>query len=186
MKRSQRTGRVKDGLLRLIYPAAPYPHKNHDLLYRGAARSGWEDLAEVILTVDQEDHPAAASACLQWVGQLTPPDLIDYYATVDALLFPSLEESYGLPLVEAMYVGIPVLCADLPYARALCGNNAIYFSPQDASGIRRALVELRSRLANGWWPDWQPQLQALPKDWHEVAARIIRITHHATSRTRST
>lgn len=183
MVQGQRTGRAREGGIQLIYPSAGYPHKNHELVYRGMSGPGWVGLEDVVLTIEQPSvHKFRLAPGLKFVGQLSPKELLAYYSTVDALLFPSLEESYGLPLVEAMHVGIPVLCADLPYARALCGDVAIYFSPHDPDGMREAFHELRSRLKQGWWPDWQPQLQFLPRGWSEVASRILDITQQATSK----
>ena len=49
----------------------------------------------------------------------------------DALLFLS-EKDFGFPLIEAMYLGLPIVCPDLPFARALW-NDAIYFDPNDIS-----------------------------------------------------
>lgn len=97
------------------------------------------------------------------------------YSAADALVFPSLTESYGLPLVEAMTIGMPIVAADRPYARELCGATGIYFDPHSPASLLRALSDLRSRLDASWRPDWSAQLASLPKDWDDAAAEFLRV-----------
>lgn len=170
-----RTGRAGSGKLRLFYPAAAYPHKNHALLYDAATGSDWQRLVESLTVTVQPREGDAEHPTICAIGRLDPEAMLCEYARIDALIFPSLAESFGLPLVEAMWVGLPIVCADLPYARALCGEDAIYFSPMDVKSLQTAIVELDRRLAEGWWPDWRGQLMTIPPDWDEVAARMLAI-----------
>lgn len=157
--------------LQLFYPASPYPHKNHALLYRYAAECGGKADVRIVLTLE-----AARSHwpdMLMPIGLQGPEGMREQYHGTDALLFPSLDESYGLPLVEAMTIGVPILVADRPYARSLCGDTAIYFDPADSANLGRAIAELRQRLTTGWAPDYAARLALIPRDWHEVAQRMI-------------
>jgi len=173
----QRNGRVMSGKLRLFYPAATYPHKNHALLYSATTLHAWsQEIDKLILTVPPSKLTAEVRT-VQAVGRLLSEDMRKQYALADALVFPSLAESYGLPLIEAMWLGLPILCADLPYARDLCGEEAIYFSPHDPVSLARAVTELSERLVRGWWPDWQSRIQQLPTSWDEVAKRMCIIVH---------
>jgi hypothetical protein len=171
----QRNGRVvqrPDQALRLIYPAAGYPHKNHALLSKLAQHQCWP-VERLELTLDPINHPAPH---LPWVicsGFLTPKAMTKAYANVDGLLFLSTEESYGFPLIEAMFVGIPIVCPNLPYAHALCGEQAYYFDPDSPESLNIALNKLATRLADGWWPDWREQLRSIPKDWETVARNML-------------
>lgn len=166
---------VSEGL-RLAYPAAGYPHKNHALL-RGITASeapSWP-VACLLLTLRADQNPAAHVPWIRSAGALPPEEMTALYADVDALLFLSLEESYGFPLIEAMYVGIPVVCPDRPYARVLCGDGAIYFDPTSLDALKAAIEELHRRLSAGWWPDWRQQLVNLPTSWHQVADAMLRL-----------
>jgi len=100
------------------------------------------------------------------------------YADTDALLFLSLTESYGFPLIEAMFIGLPIICPNLPYARALCGDQAIYFEASDIQSLRHACLELKTRLLNGWQPDWRAQINGLPQDWDSVATQMLEVVRH--------
>jgi glycosyltransferase involved in cell wall biosynthesis len=101
------------------------------------------------------------------------------YAEADALLFLSLTESYGFPLIESMFIGLPIICPNLPYAHALCGDQAIYFEANDIQSLREACIELKTRLLRGWHPDWSAQINSLPKDWDSVASQMLYVIRHS-------
>ena len=172
----RRKSRAKnsDKKLRLIYPAACYPHKNHTLLSRLSPKVDWP-IKRLTLTIDGNMHPAPHLSWITCSGFLSPQGMIDSYSEVDALLFLSTLESYGFPLVEAMFVGLPIVCPDLPYARALCGDQAIYFEPDRPESLHAALCTLEERLRTGWWPNWSDQLEKFPRDWPTVASLMLRI-----------
>ncbi len=170
----RRTGRLDptNAPLRLVYPAAGYPHKNHQLL-AGATQSEWTELvAELQLTIPVDAHPQPGSGWIRCVGRLQPAAMIEAYSRADALVFLSKAESFGLPLVEAMWLGLPIIAPDLPYARALCGETAIYFDPDRSDSALDAVRALRARIDAGWWPDWSAELAKIPRDWNEVAEKI--------------
>lgn len=161
--------------LRLFYPAAGYPHKNHILLGR-VDTVAWDRLVErLVVTLPAATSPASSIASITSVGHLDPAAMRVEYATADALLFLSTAESYGFPLVEAMWLGLPIVAADLPYAHALCGDQAVYFDPSDGAHLLRALGDLRTRLDAGWRPDWREQLAPIPRDWAAVAAQVAAV-----------
>lgn len=59
--------------------------------------------------------------------------IADCYRLADALLFPSTQEGFGIPILEAGLCGIPIFCSDLPPLRQTGGEEAIYFNPQQDS-----------------------------------------------------
>jgi glycosyltransferase involved in cell wall biosynthesis len=174
----KRTGRREEGPgLRLFYPAAPYPHKNHQLLKEiGQGEESRWPVAEIALTIPADKNPNPAVPWIKCVDQLDSAAMIAYYQRVDGLLFLSRAESLGFPLVEAMWVGLPIVCPDLPYARALCGDGAIYFDPNSVGSLHEAVSELRDRLDAGWWPDWSEKLAARPRSWDEVASTMLELS----------
>jgi glycosyltransferase involved in cell wall biosynthesis len=64
--------------------------------------------------------------------------LKDLYQISDILFLPSLEEGYGIPLLEAAIARLPIVCSDIPAFRQVCGSNACMFrldeSPEDVVG----------------------------------------------------
>jgi glycosyltransferase involved in cell wall biosynthesis len=161
--------------LKLFYPASFYPHKNHMLL-SNAKNHDSIPIQNLFLTIDNSVNPASCVRWISCVGHLDSESMLYYYSQVDALIFMSKEESYGFPLLEAMYIGLPIVCADLPYAHELCGGVAIYFNPDDINSLYKAISELHTRLCGGWWPDWQEQLKNVPNNWRLVAKDILDIS----------
>lgn len=175
LKRDRPMAGVQDGL-RLFYPAAYYPHKNHGLLsWLGSSIDPDLKVRQLTLTIEAEAHPNPPQPWIQCVGRLSAQQVLQAYKEADALLFLSQSESLGFPLIEAMWVGLPIVCPDLPYARVLCGEQAIYFDPADADALRAAVGELHRRLQDGWWPDWGSRLAAIPSNWDDVAHQLLQL-----------
>jgi glycosyltransferase involved in cell wall biosynthesis len=61
------------------------------------------------------------------------------YHSSDIFVFSSYTESFGHPLVEAMAAGLPIVAADVPSSRELCGDAAVYFAPFDVRACADAL-----------------------------------------------
>jgi glycosyltransferase involved in cell wall biosynthesis len=70
------------------------------------------------------------------------PDAIiaDLYRLADALLMPSREEGFGIPILEAGLSGLPIFCTDIPPLRELGGDQATYFLPDDNPGEVAGLI----------------------------------------------
>ena len=82
------------------------------------------------------------------------PDAViaDFYRLADALLFPSREEGFGIPLIEAAFSSIPVFCSDIPVLRELCGEDVTYFDPDsEPRSIAYMIIErLQSEASSRW------------------------------------
>lgn len=160
--------------LKLFYPAAFYPHKNHSLLSKISNFEEWP-VKDITLTIPDSSNPLRDSSWLKCKGTLNPEMVLQEYDSTNALLFLSWTESYGFPLVEAMWIGLPIICPDLPYARNLCKEQAIYFDPGSTSSLHLAVNELEDRLKQRWWPDWDEPLSLIPLDWGSVAEKMSEI-----------
>jgi hypothetical protein len=171
-----RRGRRYQGAdrLDLLYPADNYPYKNHALLgaIRAAESAAWP-VARLRLTLPESANPNRRISWISCVGTLSPTEMVEAYAETDAVLYLSLAESYGLPLIEAMYLGLPVVAPDLPYARSLCGDEAIYFAADRPESLRLALDQLQRKLSQGWWPNWTNRLAGIPASWSVVARQFL-------------
>lgn len=86
-------------------------------------------------------------------GFLPDEVIADFYRVADALFFPSREEGFGIPLIEAAFSHLPAFCADIPPLRKLGLNDAQFFSPdEDPARISKMLTDyfqtsLPARLA---------------------------------------
>ena len=135
-----------DRLAGFLYPATADKHKNHlNLLaaWKLLHESGVD--AELHLTVDANQELLETITRLQKAGvaivnhgYLDPAQLSDLYGRCAALIFPSLFESFGLPLLEAQSAGLPVIASELDYVRDVV-IPVETFDPQSPVSIVRAV-----------------------------------------------
>jgi alpha-1,3-rhamnosyl/mannosyltransferase len=103
------------------------------------------------------------------LGYLPEPALGELYRRAEALVYPSLYEGFGLPVLEAMACGTPVVCSDIAAHRELAGEAALRVDPRDEEALAEALravledSELRKRLAR------LGPARALPYTWQRCA-----------------
>lgn len=129
-----------------LYPATAEKHKNHINLL-----AAWKLLHEsgvhvqLHLTVEGNREVLEIISRLQKVGvsivnhgHLAPSELSNLYASCSALIYPSLMESFGLPLMEAQAVDLPVIASELDYVRDVIAPKET-FDPHSAVSIARAV-----------------------------------------------
>jgi glycosyltransferase involved in cell wall biosynthesis len=147
----------------LLYAGAVYPPKNFARLVRAYARVGpARGIPLVIaggenrfLSQDELKEPERLGIAewVRWPGWVEQEELAAFYALSDALLLPSLFESCGLPVLEAMAAGCPVVTADRYGTKELAEGAAVLVDPEsvesivagihrvlDDAGLRRELV----------------------------------------------
>lgn len=131
--------------VRLFYPADGAAHKNHARLFR-AMRLVGEAGVEASLEVTLPEAAFAARAReaggvvagVRTTGPLDRAAVFARLAAADALVFPSLTESFGLPLIEAAGLGVPILAPERDYVRDVCAP-AETFDPASSRSIADAI-----------------------------------------------
>ena len=126
----------------LFYPANAWPHKNHERLFEAVAllRREHRDL-RLVVTGDHADVPDFVDAR----GRVSQDELVELYRRASALVFPSLYEGFGQPVLEALACACPVACSDLPPLREVAGDAAAYFDPLDPESIAAAALDAIAR-----------------------------------------
>jgi glycosyltransferase involved in cell wall biosynthesis len=81
---------------------------------------------------------------IKFLGYLPREDLRWLYAGAQMFVFPSLYEGFGLPLLEAMTSGCPIITSNVASMPEVCGDAAIYVNPWKRDEIRSAIVNLRA------------------------------------------
>jgi glycosyltransferase involved in cell wall biosynthesis len=125
------------------------PRKNHWLLlhvWRQLVENLGEAAPQLVIigqrgwecenVVDMLERCTALHAHVTELSQCRDTELVNYLHHAQALLFPSFTEGYGMPLIEALALGVPVIASDLPVFRELAGEIPDYLDPLD--GVRWA------------------------------------------------
>ena len=136
----------------LLYAAALLPHKNHARLLP-AFREITKELpgTKLVLTgawdEGQDEITGLISASgLQkdviMLGWLPFEDIPGLYRDADLFVYPSLHEGFGLPLLEAMASGVPVVCSRMEPLIGIAGNAAVLVDPYDQADIARGTLSI--------------------------------------------
>ncbi|TFD53390.1 glycosyltransferase family 1 protein [Cryobacterium sp. Hh11] len=122
------------------------PHKNFSTLLEALALLPEHARPRLVITGSHGDDPLTPLVdqlgLQQWVslrGWLTADELDALYAESALFVFPTLFEGFGLPVLEAMAHGCPVLCSDIPVLHEVAGNAAVYVDSHDAAQLAHVI-----------------------------------------------
>jgi glycosyltransferase involved in cell wall biosynthesis len=131
----------------VLYAGAIEPHKNAATAVEAIARADpgiglvmagpWSDRRERRLR--GRAARAGAAGRVRWLGLLSAGRLASVRSGAIAVLVPSRKEGFGLPVLEAMVAGVPVLASDTPALREVGGDAATYLPPDDPDAWGRAI-----------------------------------------------
>jgi glycosyltransferase involved in cell wall biosynthesis len=146
------TGRSR--LLRWVYPTFARHFKNVELIGDALElleREGdWQGEVSVTIAGDENRYGRWLKRryghlkTLKLIGRQTAAQMQELYSSSDGLLFPSKLETWGLPITEAQAHGLPMLVADLDYARETVGSYQCvdFVDPEDPAALARQLRDL--------------------------------------------
>ncbi len=137
----------------LFYPAYSWPHKNHKRLLDALALL--RDRASLSVPVvfsggqgvffkalRQHVQKLQLGDQVRFVGFVSPTELVGLYRLCSGLIFPSLFEGWGLPILEAFASGVPVACSNVTSLPEVAGDAALMFDPYDVEQIAAAVARL--------------------------------------------
>ena len=125
----------------LLYPARPWAHKNHATLYRAFAQLRRAHPGLRLVLTGEGDYGELPDG-VEARGRVSTEALVELYRGAAALVFPSLYEGFGMPVVEAMACGCPVACSNAASLPEVCGDAARYFDPGDSPAMARAVADV--------------------------------------------
>lgn len=136
----------------LLHVGARRPHKNQVLLLEMLSRL---DAGVALVMVGDTDPrmadpvPATVDALglrgrVLLLERVADRLMRGLYAGAEAFVFPSVAEGYGLPPLEAMSAGVPVVASSIPVMAEVCGDAALLVSPHQPEAWARAVSQLRT------------------------------------------
>jgi len=131
----------------MFYPANFWPHKNHSMLltaYGMFLARNPESPLDLVFTgaLDGEEGTFRKAVSqmglakrVHFLGFVLEEKLAAVWSGCEFLIFPSLYEGFGIPVLEAMSIGKPVLCSDQTSLPEVAGDAALYFDPRNPKAI---------------------------------------------------
>jgi glycosyltransferase involved in cell wall biosynthesis len=123
--------------------SSPTPNKNFDLVVRAMRRL--RDLPLRFVVAGAADsrvlvaRRVAGEGLVTEVGYVSDSQLKSLYANALCFVFPSKYEGFGIPALEAMALGCPVVASSIDATREVCGDAASYVDPADDAALERVL-----------------------------------------------
>ncbi len=137
----------------ILFVGALEPRKNIESLIRAylkldervrkgckliiAGPGGWKNKVLMELIREQKED-------IRWVGYMAGTELGELYNLAEAFIYPSFYEGFGIPLLEAMACGCPVVTSGAASMPEVCGDAACYVDPHDVEDISRGIHEVMS------------------------------------------
>lgn len=168
----------------LLYVGKRTHYKNFNLLLE--AYGSWPGRTEVDLVVvsdsawtpDEQRYLAESrlDSHVQLLIDINDEQLRGLYAQAVALVYPSLYEGFGIPLLEAMACGCTVVASDIPSSREVAGDCPVYFDPTSAEDLRGALDKALQQTGN---PEQRAAAieHAANFSWNKTARQTLEIYH---------
>lgn len=182
----------------LLYPANFWAHKNHLMLFTAfniyRTKHPQSKLKLVCTGADSEHKQFLLNAIkemglAQWImlpGYLSDEEFASLVTSCRAIIFPSLYEGFGMPVLEAMAAGKPVLCSNLTSLPEVAGSAAVLFDPRKPEDIATAIQRIDQQ------PDLVQQLIQLGYERlavfgteTDMAKEYLQVFHEAIQSARS-
>ncbi|MCF8567685.1 glycosyltransferase family 4 protein [Alicyclobacillus tolerans] len=130
--------RPRKNLRRLIDAfEATVDRTNHLLLTVGTESTDYYDIRGDVERRGLEDK-------VKFLGRLSDQRLMKIYEGATAVVFPSIYEGFGFPVLEAMSRGVPVVCSNTSSLPEIVGEAALTFNPYNTNDMAEALLEISS------------------------------------------
>lgn len=159
----------------VLYVGNAYPHKNLEKLLSACP-------TKLVLATpdDYFSKRLKVNKNIIMVHKPNTEQLANLYTYAQVLVFPSLMEGFGLPGIEAMAIGTPVICSDIPVFREIYGDACLMFNPLDSNDIAQKIQmvlgneKLRKELIE------KGKKQAAKYSWRKMAIETLSIYDQAT------
>lgn len=162
------------------------PYKSFKTLIDAWAKMAPQERPQLVITGSHGDDPLRALVeqanledSVELKTWISDEELEDLFAGAIALIEPTIAAGFGMPALEAMGRGVPVVISDIPVFREIAGPSCFYFDPQNSKQLMSVVQEVRknkklrdnySRLSIEW---------ASQYSWHKSAQQSLEVFRKA-------
>ena|GEM_PF-678344 len=182
------------GAVKIFYPSGTGRHRGLDIVPKLLAAFREKHSEFVFLTTvseaegpdvyrefreDVDRHQVQGN--VEYLGRISHEKINAVYGQSDIVLYPSLCESFGFPMVEAMSHGLPIVAADTAVNREICGDAALYYPPLDPDAGAEALFRaLDSGIADKLSQGARRRLGSFDWSWRRYAEEFCSTIEEVT------
>ncbi len=173
----------------ILLPTGPIIHKNNENAVRGFTEFNRMNQNKYTLYITSKfdeqtkNKLLAINKDIEFTGNISDDQLAAAYKSASVVLFASLAEGLGMPILEAAQYETPIACSDIPVFKELSANAFYYFNPKQHPEITKALFDA-ARKTN--WSFHQEAYKSVRTEytWEHSAQRLLRgmETNHAKSK----
>jgi len=169
----------------LLHVGHTAARKNMETLLRAVAALRRQGLAVRLLRVGRSLTPAQETlldelGIRSWVTQLPPQPniaLVPLYNAADVFVFPSFYEGFGIPLIEAMACGTPVVCSDWELFHEVCGKAALFADPYRPDAFAEAIAQVLTDHSLAATLSKRGLERAMMFTWEQTARKTLAVYH---------
>lgn len=139
----------------IVYPSAPIIHKNNDNAVKGFNdfNSRHDQKYHLVFTSNFDEKTKERlkeiSDKIHFSGNVSDSDLANIYENAEAVLFASLSEGLGMPVLEAMQYNKPIACSDIPVLMEISKDAVFSFKPNSPKSISDSLTRAVNKKYSG-------------------------------------
>jgi glycosyltransferase involved in cell wall biosynthesis len=180
---------AKETRIKMLYPTHASSHKGFEILFEALSKLK-QNMSNFVLftTIDESDWPEGFIKLKSQIKRLgieenviitgrIPQDQMQvFYKNCDLMVYPSLCESFGFSMVEAIGYGLPIVAADTEVNKEICGDAAIYYSsfdPKDAA--EKILFAMDDSVSNKLKEEAKKRMSTFDWSWKRYTSEFLRI-----------
>lgn len=123
--------------------------------------------------ISHHQHPD-----IKILGFVPPADLLPLHAATIALIYPSLYEGFGLPVLKSLSLGVPVITGNTSSIPEVAGKAALYINPKSITSIYKAIHQITTSSSTHYRLSQLAKIQAKKFSWTKTATQTLKIYRH--------
>lgn len=182
---------TEDTRVKMLYPTHPAPHKGFEILFEALAKYKTENRNNnfaLYTTIEKKDWPKVVGKYeeqikqldinenIVFTGRISQDQMPVFYKNCDLMIYPSLCESFGFSMIEAMGYGLPIIAADTAINQEICQDAAIYYSAFDPNDAAEKIFKgLNESVREDLKQKAKKRLISFDWSWERYAKEFLKI-----------
>lgn len=185
---------AEDSRFKILYPTHPAPHKGFELLFEAISRIkavnnnfvlyttiDYNDWPKVVGKYEEQIKESGIGDNVVFTGRIPQYEMPVLYKNCDLMIYPSLCESFGFSMVEAMGYGLPIVAADTPINKEICEDAALYYSALDADdSAKKILMSFNKSVRDDLIDKGKKRMTSYDWSWGRYTGEFLNIVENIT------